>query len=249
MSKISKNAASVVLFAALASSAQAFTQSNLVLLDEAQGYELVETIASTSGDVTLYEYVEFTTLVTTVDGPVPRPALTANGEFSEPGSGTPTGNVGYAITIGNSTAPIELFAVSFIDPGWPASSAPEGFASQIFTENQWNAGTVNLGFAETPSDSLGSFDTIFGTVDNMGVIFTALNEGGAGSLSSADSDPFAGDVNVSSSLIRFVRHGAAASEFIAVSPGGQIVAGSLVPEPGTAVLSLLGIAGLIRRRR
>lgn len=196
-------------------------------------YTLTKTINSTNGDFTLGEF-------------------TSN--FG--------GNTGYAIDVKNA-ASLTTFMVSFVGSGAPTVTVPLGWYSEFSTEANW--GTTTFGQSQVTGSSIGSFDSLFGTVDTAVLSFTYGNMVAAPPLDPEAGGPLPGadptvvddtnDWDQSAWLYSganpppFLRGGDPASEFVILDGSGTIQSGSLIPEPTTALMALIGGLGLLRRRR
>ncbi len=127
----------------------------------------------------------------------------------------------------------------------------ENWNSILATEDEWNNGlsfTLSslkpaIAGAMINTASIGGFDEIFGTSDNRVAIY--YNDSDAPLDESSDADP--GDASFSDAT--FTRElGLPASEVIALGINGNVIGGSVIPEPSSSLLIAASAFGFVVRR-
>lgn len=166
------------------------------------------------------------------------------GEFSNGPDET-----GYAVDVAPGVN-LNAFAVSFVTPLDSTVfgiTVPSGWSHVEVPKAEWSKGLY--GFAQVEGSTLGSFESLFGLVDDTVIVFTAPNIGSRAGFMTDTSDSDITDWGGFGFVPPFIRTGLPSTEFIALGGSGNIIGGSLIPEPSSALLGLLGCLGLLRRKR
>ena len=197
-----------------------------------------ETIEGVQGNVTIAE------------GPV------CNGDGS--GCDSPTPDNGYYVDVEDG---VEIFAFgvstnnTFEQP--PFTTRP-GWAGEHLSETQWNDGftvgydpPVSFGAVAFVTDEVGLFDDLFGTDEDHVYLYVNFNQTAGTNFITDASDTVQlspGTWPVVTPEFRYL--GNPDTQFTAFNTTGGIVGSSVVPEPGSLAMMMIGIVlNLLCRRR
>ena len=188
------------------------------------------TITSTNDVVTVYEktFINIIAPDFAVSGGIGTSALPSLNEVHY-----------YVDILGDTDTSILGVAVSFSDPS----------ASFIKLNTNLGSTTTVLGLATGVYDSsswstLSSvpFATAFGNTDNRFIWI-------AGTMPLTAANDVDGAISLTTLNSHAARSGTAASNFVALGSGGTILSGSLIPEPSSSMLLVIGACGTILHRR
>lgn len=189
---------------------------------------LVDTITSTNGMVTVYEGVSNTL------------GTIGNGDNIASTPVNPVSSVCYYVDIiGESSLSIAGIAISFNDPSSIFTSLNTSLGSPT-TVLGLATGVYNSSFWTTISSV--PFATAFGNSDNRFIWI-------AGTVAITKLNDIDGSGALNLGTAHAVRTGTAASSFVALNSGGSIISGSVVPEPSSALLLVMGFFGVTLQRR
>ncbi|GHC46989.1 PEP-CTERM sorting domain-containing protein [Roseibacillus persicicus] len=169
------------------------------------------------------------------------------GEYETPDAGT----VAYYVDI---ISDVSIFAAAFSFQHNPAAPSFGGFSlvdggfswsATIIDADTWDTtGSFAMNGLTYFTNGFGTFDSLFGAVDDMVIIFSS--DGGSPLTDSNDIDEVNWDTERASSFIRI--GGEPATNGIFIDDKGNVVAAS-IPEPSSALLVSLAGLFLVRRRR
>lgn len=190
---------------------------------------LDSTLTSANGLVTVYEGSDILGFA--------KPAISGSGEI---GAIAPSGNVYYYVDIvGDSNQSIAGIAVSFNDPfstftslgaSLGSTTTLLGLATGVYDSSHWST------LSSIP------FATAFGPTDNRFIWI-------AGTVAITKTNDVDGTSLLTTANAHAIRTGSTASSFVALGSGGSIISGSLVPEPSSALLLVMGVCGVTLHRR